>query len=98
MSSKRGGLRRSLQKCGKPFAAADVPSLRSRTELARVHIFNHALTQRADGIRGHRQLLSEVDEPVDPQDKTPLSLPMILSSGDNARGSGAVQQAIAQAI
>jgi hypothetical protein len=55
---ERGSLRRSLQECSEPFAAADVPSLCPRTQLARIHVLNHALTQRADSIRGHRQLLS----------------------------------------
>jgi hypothetical protein len=55
---ERGGLRRSLEKCSKSFAAADVTSLCSRTEFARIHVLDHALTQRADSIRGHRQLLS----------------------------------------
>src|SRR5215831_11082784 len=53
---ERGGLRRSLQKCSEPFAAADVPPLCSRTEFARIHVLDHALPQRADSIRGHRQL------------------------------------------
>src|SRR5262252_3713548 len=32
--------------------------LRARTKLARVHVLDHALTQRADRIRTHGQLLS----------------------------------------
>src|SRR3981081_642326 len=40
------------------FAAPDVASLRARTELTRVHVFDHALAQRADTFRTHRQLLS----------------------------------------
>jgi hypothetical protein len=47
-------LAETLQKRGKPFAAADVASLRSRTEFARIHVPDHALAQRADSIRGHR--------------------------------------------
>src|SRR6202045_4700003 len=55
----RGGrVRRSLQKCSETLAARDVASLRVRTELARVHVLDHALTQRADSIRTHGQLLS----------------------------------------
>ena len=34
------------------------PALRARTELARVHVLDHALAQRADSIGTHRQLLS----------------------------------------
>src|ERR1700719_712405 len=49
---------RALEKRSEPFAAADMTPLRARTELARVHVLNHALTQRGDGIRTHGQLLS----------------------------------------
>src|SRR6202047_2458478 len=41
-----------------PLAAADMASLRARTELARIHVLDHALAQRADSIRTHRKLLS----------------------------------------
>jgi hypothetical protein len=41
-----GCIRGSLQKCSKSLAGADVTSLRARAELARVHIFDHTLTQR----------------------------------------------------
>jgi hypothetical protein len=51
-------VRRSLQKCSKPLTAADVASLRASTELARIHIFDHTLTQRGDSLGCHRQLLS----------------------------------------
>src|SRR4029453_15295376 len=54
----RGRPGRPLEKCGEPLATADVAPLRARAELARVHILDHALAQRADGIRTHRQLLS----------------------------------------
>jgi hypothetical protein len=37
-----------------------VASLRARTKLARVHVLDHARTQRADGIRTHGQLLSQM--------------------------------------
>ena len=47
-----------LQKRSEPLAAVDVAPLRARTELARVHVLDHALAQRADGIRTHRKLLS----------------------------------------
>jgi hypothetical protein len=49
---------RPLQKRSKPLTAADVASLRSRAELARIHIFNHTLTQRGDSFGCHKQLLS----------------------------------------
>ena len=49
-----GRVRRPLEKRGEPPAAANVASLRARTELARVHVLDHALAQRADGIRTHR--------------------------------------------
>ena len=37
-----------LQKRREPLAAADMAPLRARTELARVHVLDHALAQRAD--------------------------------------------------
>src|SRR3984893_8226149 len=49
---------RALEKLSEPLAAADMTPLRARTELARVHVLDHALTQRGDGIRTHGQLLS----------------------------------------
>jgi len=55
---ERGRLGRSLQKCREPLAAADVASLRARAELARIHVFDHTLTQRGDSFGCHRQLLS----------------------------------------
>jgi hypothetical protein len=55
---ERGRLGRSLQKRRKPPAAADVAPLRARTELARIHVFDHTLTQRGDSRGCHRQLLS----------------------------------------
>ena len=53
-----GGVRGALQERSEPLAAVDVALLRVRTELARVHVLDHALAQRADGIRTHSQLLS----------------------------------------
>ena len=35
--------------------------LRGSTELARAHVLDHTLAQRADGIGTHGELLSEVD-------------------------------------
>src|SRR5271170_6218980 len=55
---RRSRFWRPLEKRREPLAAADMAPLRARTELAPVHIFNHALTQRADGIHTHRKLLS----------------------------------------
>jgi hypothetical protein len=43
-----GCLGRSLQERGEPFTGPNVPSLRARTELARIHIFDHTLTERGD--------------------------------------------------
>src|SRR5208337_3972550 len=45
---ERGRLGRSLQKRRKPLAAADVAPLRARAQLARIHVFDHTLTQRGD--------------------------------------------------
>ena len=36
------------------IATADVTCLRGRTELAGIHVFDHPLAQRADGIGTHR--------------------------------------------
>src|SRR5882762_2292700 len=55
---RRGGVGRPLEKRGELLAAADVASLRARTEPARVHVLGHALTQRADRVHTHGQLLS----------------------------------------
>ena len=55
---KGGRVRRPLEKRGEPLATADMTCLRARTELARVHVLDHALAQRADSIGTHRQLLS----------------------------------------
>jgi hypothetical protein len=38
---------------GETLAAADVASRRARTELARVHVLNHALAQRGHRLRTH---------------------------------------------
>src|SRR5712671_1121218 len=49
-----------LRKHSKPLAAVNVAPLRARTELPRVHVLDHAMTERGDGIRTHRKLLSWV--------------------------------------
>src|SRR5215813_12196590 len=48
----------AMPKRGKPLAAANVTSLRARRELPRIHVLDHAMTQRGDGIRTHGKLLS----------------------------------------
>ena len=55
---ERRSVRGPLQKRDEPLAAVNVASLRARTELASVHVLDHALAQRADRIDTHRQLLS----------------------------------------
>src|SRR4029077_15389725 len=55
----RRRVRGAIEKCGKPLAAVNVASLRARTELPRVHVLDHAMTQRGNG-RTHRKLLSWV--------------------------------------
>jgi trehalose-6-phosphate synthase len=50
-------IRGSLQKRCKPLAAEDVAPLRSCAELARIHVFDHTLTQRGDSFGCHRQLV-----------------------------------------
>src|SRR5208282_1971424 len=53
-------VRRPLQKRGEPLAAVNVAPLRARTQLASIHILDHALAQRTDCNRTHRQLLSRM--------------------------------------
>src|SRR5580658_6304754 len=49
---------RSLEECSEPLTAVNVAPLRAGTELTRVHVLDHPLTQRRDGIRAHGELLS----------------------------------------
>src|SRR5262249_30261581 len=51
-------VRRTREKRGETLAAADVACLCVRTKLARVHVLNHALAQRGDGLGTHGKLLS----------------------------------------
>jgi hypothetical protein len=53
----RGRVGGAMKKHGKPLAAANVAPLRTRRELPRIHVLDHAVTQRGDGIRTHRKLL-----------------------------------------
>src|SRR5215471_19654859 len=46
----RCSIGRALEPGGEPLAALDVAALRVRIELARSHVFDHALTQRTDGV------------------------------------------------
>jgi hypothetical protein len=52
-----GGRRlgRALQERGKPLAAIEMAALAMPAPLARVHILDHALAQRADGLCRHRK-------------------------------------------
>jgi hypothetical protein len=61
---KRGRVRGPLQKRSEPLTAADVAPLRSCTELARVHVLDHALAQRVmDSVPiGNTPVLEEVDD------------------------------------
>src|SRR6266446_9357333 len=56
LSRRRIG--RAIEKRGKPLAAVNVAPLRAGTEFPRVHVFDHAMTQRGDGVRSHEKLLS----------------------------------------
>src|SRR5712671_63232 len=47
-----------LHKRREPLAAVNMAPLRSRAELACIHVLDHALAQRADRNRTHGQLLS----------------------------------------
>src|ERR1700675_837854 len=54
----RGCLGGPLEKSSEPLATANMAPLCARTELACVHVLDHALAQRGDGLRTHKQLLS----------------------------------------
>jgi len=78
------GIRRSLEKRGKPLAGANVASLRTRAQLARVHVFDHTLTQRGDSLGCHKQLLSWMKVvTLHHQDRTLPPATPDLSPGDN---------------
>src|SRR4029077_5829270 len=79
---------------GKPLAAVNVASLRARTELPRVHVLDHAMTQRGNG-RTHRKLLSWVrlTTPRSSRQDAPAAIDD-LYPGSRARRSP--QRAIAQ--
>src|SRR5580658_3827353 len=49
---------RSLEECSEPLTAVNVAPLGAGTEPTRVHVLDHPLTQRRDGIRAHGELLS----------------------------------------
>src|SRR6202047_1155487 len=50
----RRGVGRPIEKCSKPLAAVNVAPLRARTEFPRVHVLDHAMTQRGDGARAKK--------------------------------------------
>jgi hypothetical protein len=54
----RGRVGGPLHKRREPHATADVASLRARTQLACIHVLDHALAQRADSIHAHTKPLS----------------------------------------
>ena len=58
-------VRGPLQERSEPLAAVDVAPLRMRSKLARVHVLDHALAQRANRHRSHGEtpVLSEVATP-----------------------------------
>ena len=60
----RGRVRRALQEHSEPLAAVDVAS-RMRSKLARVHVLDCALAQRANRHRTHREtpVLSDIATP-----------------------------------
>ena len=45
-----------MEKRGKPLAAANVAPLRARRELPSIHVLDHAVTQRGDGIRTQEEV------------------------------------------
>src|SRR6516164_10107255 len=54
----RRGVGGPIEKHSKPLAAVNVAPLRAGTELPRLHVLDHAMTQRGGGIRTHGKLLS----------------------------------------
>jgi hypothetical protein len=84
----------AVEKHSKPLAAVNVAPLRTRTELPRVHVLDHAMTQRGDGVLTHGKLLSWVevttprssrqDDPAAIDDLYPGSRPQIASAGYRA--------------
>src|ERR1700674_5322196 len=71
--------------------------LRARTELACVHVLDHALAQRADCNRTHWQLLSWMRlRHLDPQDRPPRPLSTISILVTAPRIRPPLQRAIAQ--
>jgi hypothetical protein len=57
-----GSIGRALQERRKPFAAVYVAALRVVTKVARRHVLDHALTQRANGVMRCRHLTSAHQE------------------------------------
>src|SRR5437899_7945758 len=55
---RRRRVRGAIEKRSKPLAAVNMAPLRARTELPRVHVLDHAMTQRGDGVQTHGKLLS----------------------------------------
>jgi hypothetical protein len=56
----RRGVGGATEKRSKPLATVNVAALRAGRELPRVHVLDHAMTQRGDGVRTHEELLSWV--------------------------------------
>src|SRR4029077_5264638 len=94
---RRGRVRGPLEKCSEPLAAVNMAPLRPRTELACIHVLDHALAQRADRNRTHGQLLSWM-RLTTPRSSRQADRPAIdhLSFGYRALGRPPPQRAIAQ--
>src|SRR6476646_6639231 len=84
---RRGRVRGPLEKCSEPLAAVNMAPLRPRTELACIHVLDHALAQPADPNRTHGQLLSWM-RLTTPRSSRQADLPAIddLSCGYRALG------------
>src|SRR5271167_4566664 len=54
----RRRVRGAVEKHSKPLAAVNAAPLRARAELRRVHVLDHAVTQRGDSVHTHRKLLT----------------------------------------
>ena len=94
-----GRVRRPLEKRDEPPAAANVASLRAGTELARVHVLDHALAQRGDDIRIHRQLLSwmRLATPRSSRQSTPSAiddLHLVIAPADEPHAAAGYRAAI----
>src|ERR1700730_2794065 len=92
-----GRIRGPLEKRSKPLAAVNMAPLRPGAEFACIHVLDHALAQRGDGVRTHGQLLAWVRlKNLDPPDREPRPLSTISHLVTATAAGPPRQRAIAQ--